>query len=133
MSKRFRARVLSLSLFIKKQCIMKQLLDSVFVILYINDVHFCSEKFNFFLFADDTNILFADKNLKSIELTVNIELQELYDWLTTNKLTLNAKISNYIVLRSYKKKVIIIPLEFLFMIMKPIKMEILNEKIAQNI
>ena len=31
------------------------------------------------------------------------------------------------------KKIIIIPLEFLFMIMKPIKMEILNEKIAQNI
>ena len=50
---------------------MKQLLDSVFVILYINDVHFCSEKFNFFLFADDTNILYADKNLKSIELTEN--------------------------------------------------------------
>ena len=111
---------------------MKQLLDSVFVILYINDVHFCSEKFNFFLFADDTNILYADKNLKSIELAVKIELQELYDWLTTNKLTLNAKISNYIIFRSYKK-IIIIPLEFLFMIMKPIKMEILNEKIAQNI
>ena len=106
---------------------MKQLLDSVFVILYINDVHFCSEKFNFFLFADDTNILYADKNLKSIdwELAVNIELQELYDWLTTNKLTLNAKKSNYIIFRSYKK-IIIIPLEFLFMIMKPIKMEILN-------
>ena len=111
---------------------MKQLLDSVFVILYINDVHFCSEKFNFFLFADDTNILYADKNLKSIELTVNIELQELYDWLTTNKLTLNAKIFNYIIFRSYKK-IIIVPLEFLFMIMKPIKMEILNEKITQNI
>ena len=64
MSKRFRATVPSLSLFmpslslfISKQCIMKQLLDPVFVILYINDVHFCSEKFNFFLFADDTNIL----------------------------------------------------------------------------
>ena len=44
-------------IYFKKQCIMKQLLDPVFVILYINDVHFCSEKFNFFLFADDTNIL----------------------------------------------------------------------------
>ena len=58
---------------------------------------FALKKFNFFLFADDTNILYADKNLKSIELTVKIELQELYDWLTTNKLTLNAKISNYII------------------------------------
>ena len=61
----------SLSLFSSKQCIIKQLLVSVFVILYINDVHFCSKKFNFLLFADDTNILYADKNLKSIELTVN--------------------------------------------------------------
>ena len=64
---------------------MKQLLDSVFGILYINDVHFCSKKFYFSLFADDTNILYADKHLKCIE------LQKLYDWLTPNKLTLNAK------------------------------------------
>ena len=48
-------------------------LEPLRFVLYINDVHFCSEKFNFFLFADDTNILYADKNLKSIELTVNIE------------------------------------------------------------
>ena len=120
----------SLSLFSSKQCIIKQLLVSVFVILYINDVHFCSKKFNFLLFADDTNILYADKNLKSIELTVNIELQELYDWLTTNKLTLNAKKYNYVIFRSYQQQQKIIPLEFLFMIMKPIKVEILREKIA---
>ena len=71
MSNRFRATVPSLLLFSSKQCIIKQLLVSIFVILYINDVHFCSKKFNFFLFADDTNILYADKNLKFIELTVN--------------------------------------------------------------
>ena len=69
MSNRLRATVLSLSLFISKQCIIKQLLDSVFVIAYINGVHFCSKKINFFLFTDDANILYADKNLKSIELT----------------------------------------------------------------
>ena len=97
------ATVPSLSLFISKQCIMKQLLDSVFGILCINDVHFCSKKFNFFLFADDTNILYADKHLKCIELTVNIELQKLYDWLTPNKLTLNAKKSNYVIFRSHQQ------------------------------
>ena len=40
-------------------------------------------------FADDTNILYADKNLRSLELILNQELCKLYDWLTVNKLTLN--------------------------------------------
>ena len=35
-----------------------------------------------FLFADDTNVLHADKNLKSLESTVNQELCKLFDWLT---------------------------------------------------
>ena len=42
-----------------------------------------------FLFADDTNAVYADKNLKSLESTVNQELSKLFDWLTANKLTLN--------------------------------------------
>ena len=36
--------------------------------LYIND------KLNFYLFANDTNILFANKNLKSLDQIVNQEL-----------------------------------------------------------
>jgi len=43
----------------------------------------------FFLFADDTNAVYADKNLKSLESTVNQELGKLFDWLTANKLSLN--------------------------------------------
>ena len=37
----------------------------------INDIQECSERLKFFLFADDTNILYADKNLRSLELIVN--------------------------------------------------------------
>ena len=40
-------------------------------LIYINDIQECSEKLKFFLFADDTNILYADKNLRSLELIVN--------------------------------------------------------------
>ena len=47
-----------------------------------------SEKF--YLFADGTNLLYDDKNLKSLEETVNNELVKVSDWLNTNKLTLNA-------------------------------------------
>ena len=60
--------------------------------VHVNDIHRCSNKFRFYrLFADDTNILYADKNLKDLETTVNNELQNLYNWLTANKLTLNIK------------------------------------------
>ena len=34
----------------------------------------------FNLFADDTNILYANKNLKDLETIVNNELQNLYNW-----------------------------------------------------
>ena len=68
-----------------------------FFLLYINDIQESSDKLNFYLFADDTNILFADKNLKSLELYINQELNKVYDWLTANKLTLNIKKSNFII------------------------------------
>ena len=45
----------------------------------------------FYLFADDTNLLYADQNLKDLETIVNNELQNLYIWSTANKLTLNIK------------------------------------------
>ena len=46
-------------------------------LLYIDDIHNCSDKFRFFLFVDDTNILYSDKNLKSLEST-DAELKKLY-------------------------------------------------------
>ena len=54
-------------------------------------------KFSFYLFADDTNILYSDKNLKTLELSVNQELNNVYDWLTANKLTLNTRKSNFLI------------------------------------
>ena len=78
-------------------------------LLYINDIHLCSNELQFFLFADDTNILYADKDFKSLEQTVNAELNNLHDWLTTNKLTLNTKKSNLVIFRSRQKKIRYLP------------------------
>ena len=64
-------------------------LGPLLFLLYVNDIHQCSTKLKFYLFADDTNILFAEKNLKVIETVVNTELCKLYDWLKSNKLPLN--------------------------------------------
>ena len=57
----------------------------------------------FYLFADDTNILYADKNLKSLENIVNIELRNLHKWLTSNKLTLNTTKTNFVIFHPYQK------------------------------
>ena len=49
-------------------------LGPLLFLIYINDFHNSSAKFLFYLFEDDTNLLYADKNLKSLEKTVNNEL-----------------------------------------------------------
>ena len=42
--------------------------------------------------------------IKTLELTVNAELHNLYNWLTSNNLSLNIKKSNYVIFRPYQKK-----------------------------
>ena len=75
-------------------------------LVYVNDIHRCSNKLRFYLFEDDTNILYADKTLKDLETIVNNDLQNLYDWLTANKLTVNLNKSNFVIFRPYEKRLV---------------------------
>ena len=70
----------------------------------MTDVQESSDKLSFYLFADDTNILFANKNLKSFEFDVNHKLNKVYDGLIANKLTLNIKKSNFVILCPAQRK-----------------------------
>ena len=79
-------------------------LGPLIFLIYINDIHTCSNKLSFYLFADDTNLLYADKNLKYLESSVNTELQNVCDWLNAKKLTLNTKKWNFVVFRPKQKK-----------------------------
>ena len=78
-------------------------LGPLLFLLYINDIQTSSAKFDFFLFADNTNLLFAEKSLKSLETVVNKELECVCDWLLANKLTLNIKKSNYVIFHPHRK------------------------------
>ena len=68
------------------------------------DIHNSSAKLSFYLFADDTSLLYAGSNLKSLEKTINSELLKVSDWLNANKLMLNAKKSNCVIFRPYQRK-----------------------------
>ena len=71
------------------------------VVLYINDIGNCSDKLKFHLLTDDTSLLCANRNLKSLGKTVNAELKKLCEWLTANRLTSNIKKANYVIFRPH--------------------------------
>ena len=81
-----------------------QSLGLFFFLIYINDICVSSKVFQFYLFADDANLLYADKNLNSLETVVNKELILVCEWLNSNKLTLNLSKANYVIFRPYQKK-----------------------------
>ena len=80
-------------------------LGPLLFLLYINDICKSSSILQFFLFADDTNLLYADKSLRSLEKVLNRELIHVSDWLIANRLTLNIKKSNYVIFRPPQKKI----------------------------
>ena len=56
------------------------------------------------MFAADTNLLYADKNLQSLEAVVKNELKNVCGWLNANKLTIDAKKSHFVIFRSVQNK-----------------------------
>ena len=73
------------------------ILGPLLLLLYINDICMAFKVLKFHLFADDTNIIYSDKNPKNLELIMNSESAKLQDWITANKLTIDVKKSNFVV------------------------------------
>ncbi len=67
-------------------------------ILYINDITFISDVLDFVLFADDTTILYSDKNINGKRALINNELKEVSNWFQATKLSVNASKTNYMLL-----------------------------------
>ena len=78
-------------------------LGPLLFLLYINDLHNAIKYCMVHHFADDTNLLIYDKSLKSLQKKVNIDLKLLCHWLNSNKISLNAKKTEYILFRQKQK------------------------------
>ena len=79
-------------------------LGPLLFLIYVNDIYKASNKLKFYLYADDTNLLYADRNLKSLESVLNAELLTVFNWLTANKLSLNMKKSHFVIFHPYERK-----------------------------
>ena len=47
-------------------------LGPLLFLIYMNDIYLCSNKLGFYLFADDTNLLYADDDLNTLETVVKM-------------------------------------------------------------
>ena len=80
------------------------ILGPLLYILYINDIQNCSDIASMLLFADDTNLFYSHSCLKTLNETLQTEVEKIAEWLNTNKLSINTSKTKFILFRSSKKK-----------------------------
>ena len=85
--------------------LIKPSVGPLLFLLYINDLYKSSNKLQFYLFADDTSLTYANGDLKKLETEINEEPFKVCSWLVVNKLTLNIEKTNYIIFRPSQKTI----------------------------
>ena len=65
-------------------------LEPLLFLIYINDIYKSDPIAEFHIFADDTALFCANKNINQLRNNINTSLDNVANWLKANKLTLNA-------------------------------------------
>ena len=79
-------------------------LGPLMFLIYINDLPNSSDKLSFKIFADDTNVFASSGDLRTLENLINVELVKVKNWCHANKLSLNMSKTNFMLIKSPRKK-----------------------------
>ena len=69
-------------------------LGPLLFLLYINDIINCSNILKFILFADDTTVIYENKNINDLNNVLLKELDKMIKWFSANKLVINLSKTN---------------------------------------
>ena len=79
------------------------ILGPLLFLLYINDMHRAVKHSIIHHFADDTNLLYSNKNLKQLRKRINEDLKLIFNWLCANRLSLNVGKTEFIIFKPKRK------------------------------
>ena len=78
-------------------------LGPLLFLLYINDLPNCLTSSSASMFADDTNISTNGKTNDELQERINVDLENIHQWLLANKLTLNKDKTEYMIIGSRQR------------------------------
>ena len=79
-------------------------------LIYINDLSSASDMFSILMYADDTT-LFCNFDNNCYEEVINVEVNNVYSWLCSNRLSLNVGKTKYVSFHTAQKTVIYLDLK----------------------
>ena len=79
------------------------ILGPLLFLVYVNDLASVSDALFSLLFADDTNLFLEGTDVKSMQQTMNQELEKISVWLKVNKLSLNISKPHFIIFKGRKR------------------------------
>ena len=87
------------------------ILGPLLFIIYMNDIHTVSNNLNFILYADDTTLTSplcsftygGYHDINRVSTLINSEITKISEWLSINKLSLNANKTKFIIFHNYQK------------------------------
>ena len=94
----------SSSLLISSGVPQGSILGPFLFLIYINDIVKSTNYFSVRLFADDTSLTATGKDLDLLLHGINSELPAIYEWLCSNRLTLNISKTKYLVFQPQQKR-----------------------------
>ena len=78
-------------------------LGPLLFLIYLDDFPSCCDYFSFRMFADDTSLTIAGTNIDNLIREINNHVNYIFQWLCTNKLTLNVDKTKYLIFQPRQK------------------------------